>query len=113
MFEKMCSNSSTNIPPFLKQRADIFSSAFKTGFISSRYRGTPPVTDNNLNFSYAEILLNLSPQNRPQSFSGNSSKVRVNDTLPKNPVLLKMFSSTQALADPQMIKIKCEFFLNF
>lgn len=76
------------------------------GLISSRYLGIPPVTERTLKISYAEIFFG---QNFLQSDRGNSFNVNVNEMRPTKPVLLKIFFSIQADAEPHITNISWSF----
>ena len=73
--------------------------------------GTQRVIVKSLNFSYAEILSFFERQKVLQFSNDSSFSTSFKDTLPIKPVLLKIFSSIQAEAEPHTTKINCEFFL--
>ena len=64
--------SLNKVPLLMNARRRMFSSVVRTGSISSRYLGTPPVTDSMSNISLDETPSAACRQNLTQSLTGNS-----------------------------------------
>src|SRR5689334_4754942 len=109
----MLSNSSNRSAPSRKHNLEMFCSAVSCGLISSRYRGTPPVTARTLNFSYADARSCCSCQNRLQLGSDSSFSTSRREMRPTKAVLLRMLSSIQEDTEPQSTRINCGFLLKY
>ena len=108
---KMLSNSSTSIPPGVKQSAFRFSAGVSFGFISSRYFGTPPVTDRTSNMSLAAVRAALFPQNRAQSPKGSSPTRRLSVGRPTKALFRRIFFDIHVETLPQTTSIRRLCFL--
>jgi len=106
------SNSLTRVPPLSKHIFLMFSSALSLISISSKYLGTPPVTERSFNFSVDEIRFFLLCQNLLQSDRGSSSRFISREIRPTKSVSFKIFLSIHDEADPHNTKIRWSFFLN-
>ena len=88
-----------------------FSDAERAGLISSRYRGTPPVTDKTSSKSRVCKSTRRSPQNRAQRLSGSSLRTMSLEKRPPNVALSRRFSLIHADTEPQTasIRLSCGF----
>ena len=78
----------------------MLSSADRSGRISSRYFGTPPVTASKSSFSRTESRAPAAPQSFAQSLGGISRNTKSRESRPTNPVPDRMFSEIHADTDP-------------
>src|SRR5580658_577156 len=91
------------MPPGLKHNLSMFCSAVWDGSTSSRYFGTPPVTERTLSFSEAATFFPL--QNMLQAGSASGGRCRFQEQRPAKPVLFRMFACIQEETDPQRTRI--------